>query len=228
MFWFRDTVEGDVRVDVAFTDSTLDLQSRRPGFEVELTRLEAACGVRFARLDQVHGEDVVLVDTPGPGPLADPPLGDALVTATHDVGLMVRAADCVPVLLADVSAGVVGAIHSGRHGTSLDIAARTVARMRDLGAGPLRAWVGPRVCGRCYEVPDQMRDEVADAVPATYAETSWGTPSLDLGAGVIAQLEAAGAEVVDVGGCTREEPRLHSHRRDGVAAGRLAGLVWAT
>lgn len=228
MFWFRDTVEGDVRVDVAFTDSTLDLQGLRPGFEVELPRLEAECGVRFARLHQVHGDHVLLVDGPGPGPLEDLPSGDALVTATRGVGLMVRAADCVPVLLADVRAGVVGAIHSGRQGTSLDIATRTIARMRDLGAHQVRAWVGPRVCGGCYEVPDRMRDEVTDVVSAAYAETTWGTPSLDLGAGVIAQLAAAGAEVTDVGGCTREEPRLHSHRRDGSTAGRLAGVVWVT
>lgn len=228
MFWFRETVEGDVRVDVAFTDSTLDLHSLRPGFEVDLPRLETACGVRFARLDQVHRDRVLLVDAPGPGPCAKPPSGDALVTAARGVGLMVRAADCVPVLLADDRAGVVGAVHSGRQGTSLDIAARTIARMRDLGAERLRAWVGPRVCGGCYEVPDAMRTEVVDAVPATYAETTWGTPSLDLGAGVIAQLRAAGAEVLDVGGCTQEEHRLHSHRRDGAAAGRLAGVVWAT
>jgi len=228
VFWFRDTVEGDVRVDVAFTDSTLDLQGLRPGFEVELPRLEEACGVRFARLNQVHGDDVLVVDAPGPGPLEDLPSGDALVTATRGVGLMIRAADCVPVLLADARVGVVGAIHSGRHGTSLDIATRTITRMRELGAEQIRAWVGPRVCGGCYEVPGQMRAEVAAAVPATYAETTWGTPALDLGAGVVAQLAAVGADVIDVGGCTREEPRLHSHRRDGALAGRLAGVVWAT
>ncbi|MEJ7796652.1 MAG: polyphenol oxidase family protein [Nocardioides sp.] len=228
MFWFRDTVEGDVRVDVAFTDSTIYLQGLRPGFEVELPRLVGACGVRFARLNQMHGDDVLVVDAPGPGPLEELPSGDALVTATRGVGLMVRAADCVPVLLADPRAGVVGAVHSGRQGTSLDIAARTITWMRDLGAEQIRAWVGPRVCGGCYEVPDQMRADVAAVVPAAYAETTWGTPSLDLGAGVVAQLAAAGAEVIDVGGCTREEPRLHSHRRDGALAGRLAGVVWAT
>jgi copper oxidase (laccase) domain-containing protein len=71
-----------------------------------------------------------------------------------------------------------------------------------------------------------MRAEVSALVPAAYAETTWGTPALDIGAGVRAQLAAAGVEVVDVGGCTREDPRLHSHRRDGAAAGRLAALVW--
>jgi copper oxidase (laccase) domain-containing protein len=66
---------------------------------------------------------------------------------------------------------------------------------------------------------------VADAVPGARATTSWGTPSLDLGAGVRAQLEELGATVVDVSRCTRESPDLFSYRRDGDRAGRLAGLI---
>jgi copper oxidase (laccase) domain-containing protein len=70
-----------------------------------------------------------------------------------------------------------------------------------------------------------MRDQVAAAVPESWAVTSWGTPSLDLGAGVRAQLSAAGCCVVDAARCTREAHDLYSYRRDGVAAGRFAGLV---
>lgn len=226
MFFYTDTVEGDVRVDVAFTDSSIDLQGLRPGFAVELPRVEEACGVRFARLNQVHGADVVNVHEPGPPPLEEVPTGDALVTTTRGLGLMIRVADCVPVLLADPGAGVIGAVHAGRQGVVLDVVGRAVSRMREAGAADLVAWLGPHVCGRCYEVPAAMRDEVAAVVPATYAETSWGTPALDLGAGVQSQLAAAGVEVTPVPGCTREDPALHSHRRDGAASGRLAGLVW--
>ena len=139
---------------------------------------------------------------------------------------MIRVADCVPVLLADPVAGVVGAVHAGRPGLALGITERAVGRMHGVGADRLVAWIGPHVCGACYEVPAQMRDEVSARVPAAYAETSWGTPALDIGAGVRAQLEAAGVEVVATGGCTREDPALHSYRRDGATAGRLAGLVW--
>jgi copper oxidase (laccase) domain-containing protein len=57
------------------------------------------------------------------------------------------------------------------------------------------------------------------------ATTSWGTPSLDLGAGVLAQLTAEGVTVNDVSRCTRESADLYSHRRDGVRAGRLAGVI---
>lgn len=234
MYYFTDTIErageGEVRVDVAFTDSSLDLQGERPGFSDRLARVEAACGVPFARLTQVHGADVVVVEDPTD--LDRIPTGDALVTTRRGLGLMVRVADCVPVLLAGTGAeagtGVIGAAHAGRLGMTLDIATATVAAMRAQGARELRAWLGPHVCGHCYEVPAELREEVTALVPESWAETSWGTPALDLGAGVEAQLAAAGVAVTRVGGCTREDPALHSYRRDGVDAGRLAGLVWLT
>lgn len=229
MFAFRDSREGDVsrlRVDVAFTDSSLDLQGLRDDFPDVLARLEREVGVPVARATQVHGDEVLVVSEPVP--LGQAPTGDALVTATRGLGLMVRVADCVPVVLADVEAGVVGAVHSGRPGMVLDIATRTVEVMREQGAGEIVAWVGPHVCGSCYEVPEQMRAEVSAVVPEAYAETSWGTPAVDVGAGVRAQLVRAGVDVVDVPGCTREEAALHSYRRDGASAGRFAGLVWLT
>lgn len=226
MFSYRDTREGDLRVEVAFTDSGLDLQGLRPGFEQSLPALEAACGVRFARMNQVHGDTVLHVDQPGPAPADPVPTADALLTTTPGLGLMVRVADCVPVLLADPVTGTLAAVHAGRAGVALDIVGTTVARMREAGAGELSAWVGPHVCGGCYEVPAELRDAVAEVVPATRAETTWGTPALDLGAGVRAQLEVHGIDPVEVGRCTREDPGLHSYRRDGVDSGRMAGLVW--
>ena len=100
-----------------------------------------------------------------------------------------------------------------------------VRRMREMGAIRITAWIGPHVCGRCYEVPEQMRDDVTAVVPAARATTSWGTPALDIGAGVRAQLEAEDCRVLDVSACTRETSALYSHRRDGAGAGRLAGLI---
>jgi len=231
VFAFRASLDPDsprgARVEVAFTDASVDLQSGKPGFAGVLDVLVAEAGVPFARLSQVHGDDVVVVtEEPAAGP--DDPVdhADALVTARRRTGLMIRVADCVPVVLADRDAGVVGAVHAGRRGVELDVVTRAVERMRELGAQRLESWIGPHVCGRCYEVPAAMRDEVAAAVPETYAETSWGTPGLDLGAGVEVQLARAGASVVRVPGCTLEDDRFHSYRRDGAASGRIAGLVW--
>lgn len=178
-------------------------------------------GAALVDMQQVHGDAVALADPS----VAESPVADALVSDRSDVVLAVRVADCVPVLFADPGAGVVGAAHAGRRGVELDIVTRTVERMRDLGASTITAWVGPHVCAGCYEVPQQMQDEVAALVPETRAMTTWGTPSLDLGAGVRAQLERAGVTVHALGPCTLEDPSLYSHRRDGAGAGRLAGLI---
>jgi YfiH family protein len=178
-----------------------------------------APGDELADLHQVHGCDVV---TPSAGARPD---ADGIVTDRPGVVLVVRAADCVPVLLADAEARVVGAAHAGRPGLAAGVVPATLARMRDLGASVVTAWVGPHVCGACYEVPEEMRDEVGALVPEAVATTSWGTPSLDLGAGVRAQLAAGGVSVVDAARCTRESPDLYSYRRDGRRAGRQAGLV---
>lgn len=181
---------------------------------------------------QVHGADVHTVDRAWLEKswldVADrePAVADALVTDLPGVLLVVRVADCVPVLLADPDRGLVGAAHAGRPGLVAGIVPATVARMRELGAERLVAWLGPHVCGRCYEVPDDMRADVSAVVPEAYAETSWGTPAVDVGAGVTAQLRADGVEVHDASRCTLEDPDLYSYRRQGTASGRLGGLVW--
>jgi YfiH family protein len=177
-----------------------------------------APGATLADMHQVHGR--VVVEAGGPREKCD-----ALVTDRADVVLMVRAADCVPVLLADPAAGVVGAAHAGRLGLVEGVVGACVDRMRELGATQIQAWVGPHVCGSCYEVPEAMQQEVASREPASLSTTSWGTPALDLGAGVRTQLERAGVEVHDVSRCTLESPDLYSHRRDGAGAGRLAGVI---
>jgi YfiH family protein len=182
-----------------------------------------APGDVVACLRQVHGNDVVVVGTEGHG---DPtPQADALVTAEAGVTLMVRSADCVPVVLADDAGAVVAAAHCGRAGLVAGIVPATVRVMRELGAGRLTAWIGPYVCGSCYEVPAQMHDDVVAVEPASSATTSWGTPAVDVGAGVRAQLERDSVGVVDLSSCTRESPELFSYRRDGRLSGRQAGLI---
>lgn len=176
-------------------------------------------GSPLADMHQVHGADVEHALA------AARPQCDGLVSTEPGLALMVRVADCVPVLLADPDAGVIGAAHAGRKGLVAGIVPATVARMQALGAHQLVAWVGPHICGGCYEVPAGLRDEVAAMVPEARAETTWGTPSVDVGAGVKAQLRAAGAEIVDASRCTREHDDLYSYRRDGDAAGRFAGLI---
>ncbi|MFE0435684.1 peptidoglycan editing factor PgeF [Streptomyces nigra] len=177
-------------------------------------------------MNQVHGTDVAVVD----GPWGDAPVPevDAIVTTRRGLALAVLTADCVPVLLADPVAGIAAAAHAGRPGMIAGVVPAAVAAMTRLGADPARivARTGPTVCGRCYEVPEEMRADVAAVEPAAHAETSWGTPAVDVAAGVHAQLTRLGVRDRERSlVCTRESPDHFSYRRDRTT-GRLAGYVW--
>lgn len=196
-------------------------------------RLERWVGGPVAFATQVHGAEVTVVD-PGAGPDAPADsLGefDALV-ARSGAGIAVLAADCVPVLLADPVAGVVGAVHAGRGGLVAGVVQVALAAMTGLGARPgrIRAAIGPAICGACYEVPAELRAEVSAVVPGTWATTSWGTASLDLPAGVAATLAGAGVGSIErVAICTLTDDRFYSHRGacEGGATGRSAGVIRA-
>ncbi|AIV36982.1 peptidoglycan editing factor PgeF [Streptomyces sp. CCM_MD2014] len=181
---------------------------------------------RVVWMNQVHGADVAVVDAPwGDRPV---PRVDAVVTAERGLALAVLTADCVPVLLADPVAGIAAAAHAGRPGLVAGVVPAAVRAMTELGADPARivARTGPAVCGRCYEVPEQMRAEVAAVEPAAHADTSWGTPAVDVSAGVHAQLERLGVrDRAQSPVCTRESKDHFSYRRDRTT-GRLAGYVW--
>ncbi|GAA4628947.1 peptidoglycan editing factor PgeF [Cellulomonas oligotrophica] len=199
---------------------------------------------------QVHGARVVTVDRPAGsrgGPRAGAPTSpdddgagvgeaDALVTATPGVAVGVYVADCLPVLLADAGAGVVAAAHAGRPGLLAGVVEAAVDAAVAAGARPdhLVAALGPCIAGRSYEVPEQMRADVARRVPAAASTTAWGTPAVDLRAGAEAVLRSRGVQILHRDDRdTFTDPDLYSHRRAttapdpvaGARTGRLAGVV---
>ncbi len=126
-------------------------------------------GVRAGKLvglAQVHSARTVTVTAPW----ADsPPKADALVTQTPGLALCIRTADCVPVLLADTGAGVIGAAHAGWRGALAGILEATLAAMQKLGAraGHIRAAIGPCIAQQSYEVgPDFRQGFVTDDAQA--------------------------------------------------------------
>jgi YfiH family protein len=169
-------------------------------------------------MNQVHGNDVVVIDQV----LEHEPTCDALITTTAGVSLAVMVADCIPLLL--ISEKAVAAVHVGRAGLVNKVAIKTLEQMRVLGAIDIHAILGPSICGRCYEVPLQMQQEVVATHPASLSITSKGTPALDLPAGLIAELIAQGLTYEASPICTQEDPLYYSHRRDN-PTGRFAGVV---
>jgi YfiH family protein len=169
-------------------------------------------------MNQVHGNDVVVIDQL----LDHEPTCDALITTTAGVSLAVMVADCIPLLL--ISEKVVAAVHVGRAGLVNNVAIKTIEKMRVLGAIDIHAILGPSICGRCYEIPLQMQQEVVATHPASRSTTSKGTPALDLPAGLIEELIAQGLTYEASPICTQEDPLYYSHRRDN-PTGRFAGVV---
>jgi YfiH family protein len=208
---------------------------------------ERPVGVAIA--SQVHGADVLSPEQPGVTHYAGRstgaafPPGDALVSASADVILTVRTADCVPILLVAPRPRAVAAIHAGWRGTVDGVIAAAIRALADRYAArpdEIQAAIGPAIGGCCYEFGaehlakftrtfgPEVEESWQPAAPATRAA---GRVMLDLRAVVKLALETSGVPpqaVTVLGPCTADAPaELHSYRRDGANAGRqLSYIGW--
>ena len=173
---------------------------------------------RIQWLDQVHGVDVLRVDRAGPVATAD-----AAWTERPGVVLAVTVADCVPAVFGDERGRIVGVAHCGWRGAVGGIVEAAVEAL-PVAPEALHVWLGPAICGHCYEVRDDVR-ELAGGGP-TFRPGGEGTLRFDLPEYVARRFAALGVrEVARSGLCTRCDDRFFSYRRDGVT-GRSAALAW--
>ena len=196
--------------------STLALGSMRD--EASRRRLSAALGLEWEEVTvagAVHGAEIATVQ--GAVPRMDDV--DGLVTAVPGRGLFVSLGDCYPLIAYDRRRRALGLAHAGWRGTAAGIAGELVARLTaEYGCDPadLLVGIGPGICGRCYEVGD----DVARRFPANAVRPGTGDGKflLDLVAANRAALVEAGVRPENVhaaGICTYETAALPSHRRDG-------------
>ena len=144
---------------------------------------------------------------------------DAVLTTVPGARLAVRTADCVPVVLAR-GGEAVAVVHAGWRGLAAGIVEATIDAM----GGADTAHVGPHIRAGCYEFGAADLDEVAAALgDHVRSTTSWGTPALDLTAGVRAAL--GGLEPDDAGACTACSDVYFSWRARQEAA-RCATIAW--
>jgi YfiH family protein len=169
-------------------------------------------------MSQVHGNRVAIIEEV----TDEDPTADALVTGIPGVSLAVQVADCIPLLLHSPQS--VAAVHVGRKGLVNGVALAAIEVMRDMGSSEITAIMGPSICGACYEVSQEIHDEVVALHPRARSKTAQGTPSLDLPAALRHVLDNAGVSIIDEFRCTAEESDLYSYRRDGVT-GRQAGII---
>ncbi len=205
---------------------------------------EAVGAERVATLEQVHGRDVVAITRETRQP-AERPRADALVSNDPRVAVAVRAADCVPLLIADTATGAVAAVHAGWRGTAAGVAAAAVdALRRSCGAKPrsLVVAIGPSIGACCYRVGQDVRDAFAAAGHAEpgrwFVRRDPGSgirdPKglfLDLAAANRDQLILAGVPETQIhasGLCTAMHlDVLTSYRAEKEQAGRIAAAIRA-
>lgn len=183
--------------------------------------------VRPVRLQQVHSNRVHSI---GAADDRERKIGDGMVTKVPGIVLAVFTADCVPILMVDSEAGVVGALHAGWRGVLAGIASVGVNAIEALGARhhQIQVALGPAIGSCCFEVDAQLADHFVEQLPNAALFCRPGRPGkkhLDLRAILRTQLQQAGvraASIVETGPCTRCNSERFFSRR--AAAGGATGL----
>ncbi len=178
--------------------------------------MEVAPG-NLVTLQQIHSAAVAAVDAPGAVPTAP---ADGVVTALPGIALGILTADCMPILLADPEAGIVGAAHAGWRGALGGVIGATVAAMEARGARPVRiaAAIGPTIGQSSYEVGPEILEAFLAADPdwgCYFAPGDGDRLHLDLAGFGLERLRRAGVGAAEwIGCCTYRDPaRFFSYRR---------------
>lgn len=188
---------------------------------------------RASTVWQVHGADVVIVD----GPVRNRrwiALADAMVTDRRNTPLVMRYADCTPLLFHDPVRGVIGMAHAGWRGTVLGVGSkviRTMAQAYGCKPADIQVGIGPSIGPRRYQVGEEV---VAD-VQAYFGtldglirrDPDDGSAYLDLWAANALDLKRAGVTQIDVSEiCTAENTRdFYSHRAEKGRTGRFGAVI---
>ncbi|HHH40614.1 MAG TPA: peptidoglycan editing factor PgeF [Chloroflexi bacterium] len=184
-----------------------------------------------ATAHQVHGNHVQVVGEGDRGTVQR--ATDGLVTDRPGVLLMLRFADCAPLLLYDRERRAVGLVHVGWRGLVAGAAPAALARMATaFGTRPADLWagVGPAIGPCCYEVGPDVIESVRRLEldgPPVLREQPGGRVHLDLWSAIVGQLRAGGVEEIEVAGlctaCHTEE--WYSHRAERGRTGRFGAVI---
>jgi hypothetical protein len=189
--------------------------------ETNRARVALRLGVSSASLigpRQTHSAKVVIATEAWPAAAA--PEADAIVTGRRGLAVGVLTADCAPILVADLEAGIIGAVHAGWKGAKAGVLESAIEAMESLGARASRmaAAIGPAISCAAYEVGREFRSAFVSQAASDhkyFSLTSAGSVHFDLPAYVKDRLSARGVHnVQDMAVCTYEnESILYSYRR---------------
>ena len=168
-------------------------------------------GIHF--LDQEHKDRIITIKENSGTNEYCAGIADAMITDLPRQVLVIRTADCVPVLLFDGKKRIIGAVHSGWRSSFLGIAGKTVSEMKKLGANPvdIRAFILPSISAGNYQVGDDFKEKFPSSV-----SVRGGKVYLDLWDSVGRSLTGAGVpegNILNSGICSFGDGRFFSHRR---------------
>lgn len=185
-------------------------------------------------LKQVHSDIIHFIDEPPRRRLC----GDALVTRLPGLLLVIKTADCLPVLLVAEKWRVIAAVHCGWKGTRLKVLGKAVRGMRErysVDPGSLLAAFGPCIGAGCYEVGEDVRSLYAEAgfSASLFSPASGrrGKYLFDLRTAARQQLCGLGVQeknIFAVDTCTHCDPAYPSYRRDRKDCGRMLSFIGLT
>jgi polyphenol oxidase len=182
-------------------------------------------GVQPIFLNQVHGDKVHFIDAL-PSNLLE---GDAMFTLQPSLALVIRTADCIPILLSTRSGGLIAAIHAGWRSLQLNIISKTIQSIRCYSKEPLIAWLGPCLCTQHFEVGHEVVTLFTEN-DLHYRSYFKKAPNHkyhgDLKAIARHMLSRLGVESIEnQSECTYcDSARYYSHRR-GKDKGRMASMI---
>lgn len=181
---------------------------------------------RLVIADQTHSNLVHLCSEADCGAgLSDKPqipVVDGFITNIPNQFLLIRTADCTPIILMDAKRMVVSALHSGREGTRKNIAGKAIQAMQaHYGCDPkdICGYIGAGICHRHYEVSEAIFNEYNNSLLAMGLDPALELHRhIDIRKGIFQQLLQAGIpfkNIDNIHDCTFESPEYHSFRREG-------------
>jgi len=190
-------------------------------------------GRGVAHMRQVHGNEVRAIDTPP----SEPPVCDGLVTAERSLALVVKTADCVPIIFWDERHNVVAAVHAGWRGALAAVPSRALVCLEERfgsRADSVHVVMGPAIGRCCYEVGGDVVEAFGKRFPHAeelFTSGPRGRQHLDLIQANVRPLVEAGVSadrIYETRMCTScENDRLYSYRKEGKGVGRLMGVIGA-
>jgi YfiH family protein len=187
----------------------------------------------FVQMNQEHGNRIVWVDNKDSGNTVDGT--DALITHEKNLVLLVKTADCLPILLSDNNNNVIGVIHAGWRGLYSQIILMTINAMLDKGSkqNSINVVIGPCIKSCCYKIDNKLKSQFNEKFSDIYDTSDYiflkdKVMYMDILKLAKMQLIHAGVKpsrINELDICTMDDTRFYSHRRQKGKGGRSAGFI---